>query len=455
MSNPFRQTVKVEPSENRYESLGLKKNPFPTEPSLKPSSPDPRDNGTIYSEELHKDKQDKLEKILIPTPENKDPLSIGFLMDLATSRGRGIGKSAFLKYQRDRINNDFGEKASRGTAVMFAVHVMPPPECRKFWEFCRTIVEALIDQEIIGLALCRLRAFSGMIPEEVLKKAGGIRNLIGTIGDDTWLRKENVNYTLTIDRHINDTLRSAGVREEFAQILSYTANVSELNKRIGSAFTNFFWQRDGGRLLFDDLVKLFIKAEFSHGLLFIDEVEKIVYHQNMMEKRAFAESLRYYLMDADLENNKNKFFGMLLTIHPGIQELLIPHWKSAGLDGISPISEPGAQANTIYFSKLDQSMAIPLVKVYLNYYRTNAAIIEGVEPFTKEAVIEALIKSGGVPRPMLLLLNHVVERAAQLKKTEIDKALIDEVYSAREILEVEDKSEDEIPPSVKVDLTKG
>lgn len=455
MSDPFRKAQPLEQVSNQYEILGLRDNPFPREPSLQPGSSDPRANGEIYSEELHGDEQATLEKLLIPSPSQSNPLSIAFLMDHTTRRGRGIGKSAFLKHQRDRIMSDFGEESSHGRAVMCAVHVIPPPPlpgCRKFWEFCRTIVEALIEQDIIASAIWRLRAFSNVIPDSVLGEVGRITDLAESIGNNKWLEKREIDVQFSLNRTVGDILRSVGVRDELAKILAYTPNSIDLRSRVSSSFSDYFWRKDGGRFVFDDLVKLFMAAQFTRCLLFIDEVEKMAYHQNMTERRAFVESLRYYLFDADFANSRNHFYGILLTIHPGVQELLSPHWKVAGLDGISPITQPEAQETTVYFGPLDRKMAIPLVKVYLDYYRISKDSRAGIEPFTEDAVIEALVKAGGVPRPMLRLLYRVVERAAELKVTKIDKKLIEEVYSTPERLEAEAIEEEETLPAPKVDL---
>ncbi len=455
MVDPFRQAEPVQESTNKYEILKLRDNPFPVIPSLMLGSEDPRESGAIYCEELHKDKEGDLEKLLIPSPENRNPLSIVFLMDHATRRGRGIGKTAFLKHQKDRVMSDFGEVASKGIAVICAAHIIPPPGCRKFWEFCRLVMEALIDQDVIGAAIWRLRAFSGLIPDVVLKEVRGVGNLAETLGNDKWLESKNIPVLFSLNSAVLSALQAAGVSEDVARILASTPKSEDLRARMISQYSSYDWQKTGGRLIFNDIVKVLVAAKFTRGLFFVDELEKIVYHQNMMERRAFVESLRYYLLDADFANSKTRFFGILLTIHPGIQELLSPHWKAAGLDGISPITEPEAQETTIYFGPLGQDMAIPLVQSYIDYYKTSEARKDAIEPFTKEAVVEALVKSGGVPRPMLRLLHRVIERAVESGKSIIDKDLIEQVHAIPEHFEAEALAEEEAPPSARVDLQNG
>ncbi len=454
MENPLLRKVPrtKEPETNRYESLGLKNNPFPIDPGLLRGSGDPRVNGSIYNSELFIDKQSQLDRLLIPG--NNGAHSIAFLMDHATRRGRGIGKSAFLKHQQDRITDDFGWAASKGTALLYAVHVMPPPACRKFWEFCRVLTEAMVEQEFFIMALWRLRALSGVIPDEVLKDIGQASDWAETIGNDSWLHSKGVDIFFTLQKVIRNKLIEAGVRAELADILARAPNNMALGSQLFSILTDSRWRRDGSRIVFNDFVCLFEAAGFTRGLLFIDEVEKIIYHQNIGERRLFVESLRYCLFDADYANSKNKFYGMLLTIHPGVQEILLSHWNAAGLDRFSPLAEPHAQETTIYFPPLDKGKAIPLVKVYLDYFRVSESLKGSIAPFEEDALIEALIKSGGVPGPMLHQLHRVVEYAAESGLSTISRVVIDEVYSKPERIEAREVTEEEILPPTQVDLTE-
>lgn len=454
MDNPLlrRATEVKQAKNNKYEAFGLKNNPFPLDPGLMPNCDDPRRNGSIYNSELFMDKQNQLEQLLIPS--NNEAHSIAFLMDHATRRGRGIGKSAFLKHERDRITGDFGYEASKGKGVLFAVHVMPPPACRKFWEFCRVITEAMIDQDTIMMALWRLRALSGVIPDKVLEDIGQATDWPNTIGNNSWLQSKGIDIFFTLHRVIKEKLIAAGINIELAEILSRAQNNMDLEAQLFSTLTDSRWRRDAGRIVFNDFVNLFEAAEFTRGLLFIDEVEKIIYHQNIGERRLFVESLRYCLFDANFANSKNKFYGILLTIHPGIQEILLSHWNAAGLDRFAPLAEPGAQETTVYFPPLDKKMAIPLVKVYLDYFRISDSQKGTIAPFKEDALVEALIKSGCVPGPMLRLLHRVVEHAIEAGLSTISRKVVDEVYSIPDRMEPREAIEEEVLPHTQIDLSK-
>jgi hypothetical protein len=214
------------------------------------------------------------------------------------------------------------------------------------------------------------------------------------------------------------------------------------------------WKTDGGNLLFDTLVKVFQAADFTKGLLLVDEVEKIVMPQNLLERRAFADALRFYLIDGNCQNARSQFYGLLLTIHPLIQELLLPYWQAAGLDRLAPLNEPDARQCTLYFPQLTEQKAVPLVKVYLDYFRSPGNEQSGIQPFTEEAVVAALMKSNGLPGRTLNLLHRVVERAAGRSLPQIDKQLVEEVASAAEPGS-DQEPEQQVPlPAVKVRLVE-
>ncbi len=456
MENPLiRKAVPTtDDTKEKFAPLGFTDNPFPKHPGLSPGGDDPRSNGSIYSDALSLDKQEAFNKLLIRTPDNNKPYSIAFLMDAATRSGRGIGKSAFIFNQCSKIMKDFGSEASKGAEVLFAVSVRPMPKIRKFWEICRSIGDGLVESKIVEKAIWRLRASSGMVPEDVIKEITGISDWENTIGNDSWLDKKKVN-TWDLNRYTKRVLVEAGVPEQLAHDFAYLSGNSANNYNWMTRFSDYNWRNDGAVLIFDHLVKLFRAAGFTRGLLLVDEVEKFVYYQNTEERRNFAESLRYYSFDANVANSKHSFYGILLTIHPLIQELLIPHWRATGLDRFSPLSEPNSKQSTIYFNPLTEPMVKPLVKVYLDAYRIPGSADQKIKPFTDEALAEALIKSKGVPGEMLVLLHHVVNFAAEKGLRSIDKKTVIEVSSTKAYIEErESVSGEEIPPPTEVDLTE-
>ena len=110
----------------------------------------------------------------------------------------------------------------------------------------------------------------------------------------------------------------------------------------------------------DDLVHTFQAAGFSRGLFLVDEVEKIVVHQNTKERRTFVEDMRYSFIDGPYQSARSGFCEVLLTIHPYVQELLAPHWNASGMDRFCVLSGELASEHTIYFRPLVERAAEPL-----------------------------------------------------------------------------------------------
>lgn len=455
-SNLFRKAPALsENKPNPYERFGLTQNPFPTKPSVSIGTPDPRQNGSIYIEELRANEQRKFEELLIVTPDRPQVRQIAFLMDYATRRGRGIGKTAFLYHQRRRIMSDLGNAVSNGAQVLFASYVLPEPNgmYRKFWKFCQLVVEALADEEnpVISTALWRLRAYSGCISEEILNDIGSMP--AETIGNDQWLTNRGVSVMFELNNTIKNQLLAQGITEYFADgLVNHGHNARKFRTDFLSRLSDNTWRRDGSRILFDDLVKLFHLCGFNRGLILVDEMERVVQPQNTDERRAFTDSVRYFLVDGQCENARLSFLSFVFTIHPYVQELLTPHWEASGLDRFAALSRDLAPDYTVYLEPLNQFSAKPLALAYLSASRMPGMTDEDLRPFTVEALNEALLKSGRVPGRFLTLLNNAIERAVTESWQTIDVRQIQTTLQMKAPAEPaeQDALEALPPPSVQL-----
>jgi hypothetical protein len=433
--------------ENPFERFGLSQNPFPNRPSIVIGS-----DNLPYLPDLRAQEEQQFEDLMIPRPDRPTTRIITFLMDYATRRGRGIGKTVFLNHQRKRIMDDLGNSLTDGSHVLFAVHILPlPGATRKFWQFARLIAEAMNEQGVIATALWRLRAFSGMIPDAILEQARDDPE--ETIGNDMWLREKGVDVDFQLARFVRTELERVGVRPEIAEALARFGRApSAWQASFLAHQTDFRWRTEGTKLVFDDLVRLFIRAGFSKGLLLADEMEKIVTEQNIRERRTFVELIRYHFVDGLCENTRRDFYSLFLTIHPYLQELLAPHWEAAGLDRFAALSREFAEQYTVYFNPLKQESAEPLVKVYLDNSRLSNDQKGSLTPFDKSAVEEALVRSGGVPGRMLTLLYHVMERAAKEGWSFIGAEQIRQVLQARPPEEPDEEADAKTLPRPYPDL---
>ena len=442
-----RPQVAPSEKENLFERFGLSRNPFPNKPSLVIGS-----DSLPYLEDLRAEEQRQFEDLMIPRPGRPVPRLIAFLMDYATRRGRGIGKTAFLNYQRERIMEDLGNSLTNGSHVLFAVYVLPVPGgTRRFWQFARLIAEAINEQDIIAMAIWRLRAFSGEIPQNVLERARD--NPGETIGNDPWLRQQGVDVDFQLAHAVKTGLQRAGLRADIAEVLArHGHSPARFRANFLATQTDFGWRREGAQLVFDDLVRLFIHAGFSKGLLLVDEVEKIVSQQNVRERRAFVDLVRYHFVDGPSENTRRDFYSLLLTIHPYLQELLAPHWEAAGLDRFAALSRELAERYTVYFQPLNRESAVPLVMVYLDKCRLDEDQKGNLTPFDEAAVEEALVRTGGVPGRMLALLYQVMEEAVREDWSAIGADQIRQVLQARAPEEPEEETDIGRLPAARTDL---
>lgn len=455
-SNPFlRRSQPMPVIENPYARFGLTQNPFPDSPTIVPGSDDPRRNGEIYYADLRKSEETQFENLLIPSAERPEPRPIAILMDYAPRRGRGIGKTAFLNYQRRRIMADLGDRLTGGAYVLLAAYLMPEGggRTRKFWQFTRSIAQALNEGNCIAWAVWRLRAFSERISEEVLARVDP-RNPGLTLGDDQWLTQQGVNVMFDLNPAVERILIRAGMREEIARSIASDGYAPDIwRHRFLSQQSDYRWRNEGGRWVFDDLIRLFQAAELSRVLLLVDDVEKIVVPQNRQERVAFVDDLRRFFIDGPFQSVYTRFYGLLLTINPSIQQLWTPYWKAAGLDRVCAMSGGTVSEYTIYFHPVDaKAVAVPLVLAYLDYFRVSPDQEGQLHPFESESVIEALLLSGGVPGPMLTLLRLAVERAVRDNWETINTDQVRMVYESVPLIKSHDEEEGELLPTTQVDL---
>ncbi|MEP7317092.1 MAG: hypothetical protein ABI921_00065 [Panacibacter sp.] len=435
MSNIFRKPVVSEEKKNKYERLGFKHNPFPVDPAVKPYSKDERENGSIYMTDLREEEIQQFNDIVINS-ESK----INLLMDYAAYRGRGIGKTAFLNYLRKEINKDLGDSFTKGQQVLYAIYVNPGGEKkeRKFSHLSRIIYESIMNDELLLITFCRLRAGSGLISNDLLNSVT-YNNLSSTLGNDNWLTENKIDLQ-QVDYQVEKKLVENGVTFFKGTELSlFDRSFINFKKIFSVENTELYWKNYGVDFVFSELVKLFKAADFSNIILLFDEAEKIIISQNFGERREFCDNLRYYFIDGSNENAINCFYKLLMTIHPNSQELLLTHWNAAGLDRFSVLGGEGANANTIFFRPLkDKKLAVLLAKEYLTRSRIETVDLnDELLPFEEEALEKAIEICDGIPGKFLKLLYNAIEQSLSEGWDKITSLRIDNIW--RKIIEIDSK----------------
>ena len=411
----FRKPVETN-KRDKYSQYGFKQNPFPFDPTVKPTSSDYRENGSVFLEELRTDELIEF-KSRIANSDTK----IGFLMDYAAYKGRGIGKTAFLNYVKNKINQDLGYEMTEGQEILYAIYVTPSPDKRErnMPLIARNIYNSMFSSDLFLIVFSRLRAFSGIIPDDVLEEVSD--NYRETIANDEWLKEKGI-YVDKLNKAVSDTLGGIGIEVNFEYSTFMPRNSYELFlESIKLEQSDYIWKNNGCDFLFTTLVRLFKEAYFTHCIILLDEVEKIVTYQNFAERHAFCDSLRNYFVDGVSFNAIDGFYKILLTIHPNSQELLMPHWSAAGLNRFSELGGTSANQNTIFFQPIKNTndMAVKLAQAYINCARESNH--NSISPFTEEALSEAMLKAGNIPGLFLKYMYMAIERGIELKWNIIGK----------------------------------
>ena len=98
-----------QPTSSPYDALGLGDLPFPVTAVVDPYNTDPRRNGAIYAEEPVRPSIEKFEQLLIRPNDFQNRVRLAYLWSRGDQEtGRGMGKTALLRYFRQRINQDWG-----------------------------------------------------------------------------------------------------------------------------------------------------------------------------------------------------------------------------------------------------------------------------------------------------------------------------------------------------------
>jgi hypothetical protein len=414
----FRKPKKIDEVENKYQFLGFTQNPFPSEPAVKPYSPDSRVNGSIFLDKIREGEIKDFKDHIVNAP-NK----IGLLMDYAAYKGRGIGKTAFLNHMKKSINSDLGDNMSNGDSVLYAVYVSPSADkkSRTLNDVAHSIFTSMHSEGLFLTVFCRLRAMSGLL-DDVIDDSINDSNYEDTIANDDWLKEHGVDIP-NLNKYVLNELVKAGLADDNSHL--FGGNYQSFMALLDDNKNDFFWKKDGLTFFFDKIEKLLKAALFTNCIILLDEAEKMIQYQNFNERRAFCDNLRYYFIDGNCSNAIDGFFKIVLTIHPNSQELLMPHWGASGLDRFCSLGGETSSDNSIFFKPMSNDALInELTEIYLKASRINKDDAS-IKPFTEDAISYAMEKSDRIPGKFLRLLYLMIEKAVQNNWNTIDKNKVD------------------------------
>lgn len=417
------------PIGSKYELLGLRDMPFPSDGFVDPYSSDPRTNGSIYAVSTAQSAITKFENLLIRPDDFANRVRLAYLWSKGDSQsGRGVGKTALLRYFRQRINSDWGRTEFKGQFSAVVVYVGFRSQVdRRYME--QLALSALVDVCKNGVleasrAALRLNAIPESKSDEILadetEDTSGADNLL----NDQVLDKHGVD-SKAIDETVTSTLISAGVEVRVAQALANGSFEDYLRSmRKDGALEPLYVPRDtkildySRTLLFNDIVLYLRAAGYGGGYLFIDDIENLVDQMARRERIEFAKEFGLCTVRPGYANTEYRFFSNVLTTHQQASVSLSQAWGEAGLAAIGRLDPSSPNSVELPFPSKEQAEAI--IIAHLDYFRINEKERGSIKPFTQDG-IDALLAGPTVhPRATLSNAAKVVQYAADKKITLID-----------------------------------
>ena len=413
--------------ESSYRTLGLQDQPFPTVAVSDPYNADPRRNGTIYAEEPVRSSIEKFERLLIRPSDFHNRVRLAYLWSKGDQEtGRGMGKTALLRYFRQRINQDWGKTEYQGRFSALVVYVSFPYQIdRRYME--QLALSALVDickNRVLDAsrAVMRLSQLTEQQISEVTTNQDGSQDPGNLLKDDRFL--DRGIDPKSVDEEIYSQLLLQGVNPNSASALSQGRFEDHLKSyRRDQSLEPFYIPRDtkildyARNFLFNDIVLYLRAAGFAGGYLFVDDIENLVDQMARRHRIEFAKEFALCTMRPGYANGNYNFFSCVLTTHQQASVGLSAAWGEAGLSGIARLDPSDPNSVELPLPSTDQARKIMIA--HLDYYRNNPDDMGTIKPFTEDGVT-ALLENRQHPRILLTTAAAVVSRAAEEGRSFID-----------------------------------
>lgn len=415
-----------------YEVLGLKDLPFSVEPVLDPYSPDPRQNGRIYAEAPVKGAIEKFEGLLVRPHDFPNRTRIASLWSKGDAEsGRGMGKTALLRFFQRRINDDWGAAEFGGDFAAVVVYVSFQAQVdRRYME--QLAWGGLVDICRNGvLKVSRAAVRRDLMSEDHVArvaKHGESEDYLNLL-DDEVLSEHGVSGT-KLDEESEEALRSAGVQHAVAKALASGRFEDFLRdlRRDGNLEPYYVPRDNKGldyarRLLFDDVVRYLRFAGFAGGYLFIDDIENLTDQMARRHRREFAKEFGLCTVRPGYANVAHKFFSCVLTTHQASASGLAQAWTEAGLSAMARL-EPGAPTS-VELPLPTEEQARQILIEHLDFYRLDPEMRGKIAPFSEDG-LAALVRKSQHPRTLIATAARVVRSAAEKRQSTIGARTVEE-----------------------------
>ena len=414
-----------------YAELGLTGLPFPPVPVANPYSLDPRSNGAIYAEQSVRASIDKFEELLIRPADFNNRARLAYLWsagDLET--GRGTGKTALLRYFRQRINHDWGWTEFGGRFSALVVYVSFPSQVdRRYME--QLALSALVDickSQVLdsARAVLRMGHLEEGLVQDIISKDDDTQDYANLLNDSI-LEANGVDGTeldgLTYERLVDQGIGKAsanalatGTFEDYLRSFRRDGNLEPLYVPRDTKILEY-----SRALLFNDIVLYLLAADFEGGYLFIDDIENLVDQMPRRSRVEFAKEFALCTVRPAYANASHNFFSCVLTTHLQASVGLSAAWGEAGLASIARLDPNDPNSIELPLPSADQARQI--VIAHLDYFREDPADKGSIKPFTEDG-IETLVHNRQHPRTLLTAAEQVVSRAAREGISSINSAFV-------------------------------
>lgn len=436
------------PVASPYEKLGLKDLPFPSVAVADPYNSDPRRNGAIYAEGTVQTSIEKFQRLLIRPNDFQNRVRLAYLWSKGDAeQGRGIGKTALLRYFRQRINQDWGWTEFEGRFSALVIYVSFPSQVdRRYIE--QLALSALVDickSQVLDAsrAALRLKHLPEHSIEQIVTNPDGSQDFANLLNDET-LSSKGIEAG-QMDQAVRNQLIGEGVQRESASALA-TGNFEDYLKsfRKDHNLEPLYVPRDTKILdysrgfLFNDVVLYLKSAGFAGGYLFIDDIENLVDQMSRRHSIEFAKEFALCTVRPGYANTAHNFFSSVLTTHQAASGKLSAAWIDAGLAGVARLHPDDPNSVELPFPTADQAREILIA--HLDYYRVDPDDKGSIKPFTEDGMA-AMLKKNQHPRLLLTAAASVVSRAAQEGVAFINAAYIDTAIEGTPTIPVQDFGE--------------
>ena len=419
--------------QTRYTSMGLRDLPFPTEPVVNAASRDPRQNGAIYAQSPVRNEIRKFEDLLIRPKDftNRAKLASVWSKGDAES-GRGMGKTALLRYFQRRINDDWGSGIFDGQFSAVVIYVAFPLQVdRRYME--QLAWSALVDTCRNGVLLASRAALRrdslSELDVEAIVTSEETKDYARLL-DDSVIEETGI-ATAQLDDMVRDRLIDEGVEREPAHALSRGQFEDYLRglRRDGNLEPYYVPYNTRGleysrSLFFNDIVNYLRAAGFAGGYLFVDDIENLVDQMTRRQRLEFAKEFGICTVRPGYANTAHGFFSCVLTTHQSSSVPLAQAWSEAGLSAMARLDPAAPTSVELPLPTEDQAQEI--IVAHLDHYRVDEGDQGSIKPFTRQG-LDLLIESSLHPRSLLARAARIVSRAADRGATSIGVELVREV----------------------------